>query len=97
MNIQYIYLSILSFGRSMIKVHIIRMLKNYSCEIAIVSWRSSVSEDVWGSAAPAFLTASTPHTQETHNHTLEVEICVCVHSIEPTTGYAFFFKPTGDQ
>ena len=33
MNIQYIYLSILSFGRSMIKVHIIRMLKNYSCEI----------------------------------------------------------------
>ena len=62
-----------------------------------VSWRSSVSEDVWGSAAPAFLTTSTPHTQETHNPTSEVEICVCVHSIEPTTtGYAFL-KPTGDR
>ena len=48
---------------------------------AIVSWRSSVSEDVWkGAPAPAFLRLHTKHTRNTQPH-FEVEICVCVHSI----------------
>ena len=46
-----------------------------------VSWRSSVSEDVWkGAPAPAFLRLHTKHTRNTQPH-FEVEICVCVHSI----------------
>ena len=42
-----------------------------------VSWRSSVSEHVWGSAAPAFLTTSTPHTRNTQPHFGGGNLCLC--------------------
>ena len=46
--------------------------------LAIVSWRSSVSEDVWkGAPAPAFLRLHTTHTRNTQPHFGGGNLCLC--------------------
>ena len=50
--------------------------------IAVVSWRSSVSEVVWkGAPAPAFLRLYTTHTRNTHPLPGDWKSVLCVHSI----------------
>ena len=56
--------------------------------IAVVSWRSSVSEVVWkGAPAPAFLRLYTIHTRNTI-HSLEMEICIVCAQYRQQLGFA---------
>ena len=57
-------------------------------KVAVVSWRSSVSEVVWkGAPAPAFLRLYTTHTRNTI-HSLEMDICIVCAQYRQQLGFA---------